>query len=213
MKKIWPYSLSLCICVISCIVSLPTVLNFGIISDQEVLETNAQAYCVLNDFGKSQLGLLFSTLMILIRDIITLVLEIVICFMVFYHFSKFEANRKLSLLNANLDRQSRVNNNQIVRENTELNRRKKTDEYKRNKRFLLMIIYMSVSSFITHLAVAVPYFILASSSSSQIRIVYFSLLTLGCFCLSSVKSFLNIFAFYVFNSNFKTELKKIFTFR
>ena len=142
------------------------------------------------------------------RDVLTLVIEVVTSYLSLFHYYKFEANKRnirasIPLNQVGLEIRNRVNLNMAIMISRE------TEENKRKKQLHLMTI------FIFDLVYDYPFFcgpsflLLASSTSDQIRLAYFSITCFAILCLT-LKPFFNIFVFYFLNSHFKSELKNTY---
>ena len=150
----------------------------------------------------------FNILSIYLRDVLTLVIEVVTSYLSLFHYYKFESNKRnirasIPLNQVALEIRNRVNLNMAIMMSRE------TEENQRKKQLLLMTIFISISSTITHFFVATSFLLLASSTSDQIPLAYFSITCFAILCLT-LKPFFNIFVFYFLNSHFKSELKNTY---
>ena len=121
-------------------------------------------YCNQSEYGKSRIGSLLNLIVIIIRDIITLIVEIIFSILVVYHYNKFK-NMSLQKFAAKIDTNSLSNvsnNKRLGNENNTQNNvvQNSVDHLRMVKRkqkhqqLLLMTIILSIFSFVTHMIAA-----------------------------------------------------------
>jgi hypothetical protein len=140
-------------------------------------------------YYKSKIGNFINMVSIFIRDILTLIIEVLTNIFLVYSYKKF------------CKPNNQQNNVQI-----DVNQRIFTKKLQKRKRLLLMIFSLSTLSIISHSFTATIYSFMANFLISSNRSLYFHLL---CFCFFTVnlKQFLNIFIFYKFKANFRKKIK------
>ena len=204
-RKMKPYILCFCICLGCFIVNSPLVITYELMTNQDYFTKNVTSYCTPNELGKTKYGLALNLLVILIRDILTLTFEIISSYFIIYHYKIYSIVKNVNATVAAAD-QIDANNLQ-KRESMATNRKKWT----KGKKLMLMTVYLSITSFATHVIVATVFVLLVNLLLEKYPLVYFSLVCFGAFILN-FKHFLNIFIFFAFNSNFRKQLKYYFKF-
>ena len=199
------------------LINLTLYYSIEIASDEIYFGSNLNSYCEQTDFAKSREGFITNAIVIFLRDVITLIVEILCSVLVIYYYKKYE---KISLhtlvarLNQNKNNDnSNSSGSQIrpvnettarQRANNERNIRKK----EKGKQLLLMTIILSIFSFVTHIIAAFALVFLVLIYSKR-NITFYSIVAFGSFIMI-FKHFSTIFIFYFFNVNFKKQLIKIF---
>jgi hypothetical protein len=212
-RSVKPYILCPILFVSCFVINSSFIFTFEITPDEIFFTTNSINYCNQNEFGKSRIGSLLNLIVIIIRDIITLIVEIMCSILVVYHYNKFKnmsLQKFVAGLNTNLS--SNVSNNK--RFGNDNNTQNSVDHLRMVKRkqkhqqLLLMTIILSIFSFVTHIIVAFVFvfFVLIFFEN---RLIFFSIVVFGCFTMA-FKHFSIIFILYFFNVNFKKQFKKLF---
>jgi hypothetical protein len=187
MNKIYPYTTCLVIAVACFASNVPVLLSFYIYSDEEFVEqanNNASMfkYCGRTPFQESPAASYLTFFFIFIRDILTLLLEIIVSVMSLFYYNKYARSTAARLLNPRID--------------------------SRGKNLLLMTFYITFFSTISHLTVCVGYVmpLFEYMTHGTGLLIYFYTFTLSCLTLA-IKYFSNFFIFFFFNSNFRNVLK------
>ena len=207
-RKICPY-MSTFILLFACfIINLPLLFGFETSNDQVFFSSNAVNYCSMTEFGKSRLGIISNIIVILIRDVLTFILEIITSTFVLYFYRTYK-NNPILLNNIFVNDIQAVNDNMTPR----LHKMKSRINYRQQKyrKLLLMTFLLSIISILSHFLAAIVY-VFTLKLIDEIIFLHFSFVCLGIFCFS-LKNFLNIFIFYFFNSNFQEQFNKMFLFR
>jgi hypothetical protein len=228
VEKYKPYILSFALFLCCFLINAPILFILEMISDQELLNSKSRYYCALSEFGKSDLGFILNAINIVIRDIFTFIIELIMSLLAIYYFYKFEAKKRSTQaqcihqipMNDIINRNNADNNDQpsiiIDQQHHDFGRRdlrndniQPRSQDKATTRFILMTISISVPSFIINLLIAVSFLLYSVSFENESIFLYYSMNLFGLLCMA-LKSFFNIFIFYFFNLNFKTEFKKAF---
>jgi hypothetical protein len=208
-RNINPYKLCAVLLLFCLFINSPHVFVLEILNDDVYFNTNVMSFCVQNEIGKSNFGVIINMTVIVIRDIITLGSEIIASLLVIYYYKRYykiyQYNVSYNVNNENLSF-SNININSTVhmRDSIELKIRHRQ---KKGKKLLLMTIILSILSIITHFLGAIIFIFLINFLVEN-RILHFSIICLGSFSLV-FKHFSNIFIFYFFNTNFQKQFKKI----
>jgi hypothetical protein len=158
------------------------------------------SYCGRSDFVKSNLGGILSLIMIIIRDLLTVLFEIMLNIYSIYYYRMF-LKRKHQLAVA------QVSSIILDQEENDRNKVKSQKITKSDVNLFLMTIYLSLLSVFFHLFTGIAFFFLLYYKTN-VYVTYS--LFLCCLTISCFKFFSNIFVFNSFNSKFQIELKKIF---
>ena len=207
LRKLNPYILS-SITLTSCfIITLPLIISYYPNNIEIISASNISAVCVPNEFGKTQIGIIVNLILIIFRDIITLIIEIVLSVLATFYFKKFMKKRSVFSCVHNFTQipnntATAIGKGEICRERFD---NRKTIVQKNYKNLQLMTITISILSIISHILVALGYVLFVNLFSKSIILNYFV-----CLATFSVvlKHYLNFFIFYKFNSNFKKYFKK-----
>ena len=152
---------------------------------------------------------------IIIRDILTLICEIIASLFTLKYFKNYSSN-KISVLHNlpahdsslsdGIEHKNKIDNkNEVVNENN--NNTLNSKSIQKGKNIMKMTIILSLTSIISHSIVAIV-FVLFVNIVKNNTILVFSMICLGSFSLC-LKHFLNIFIFYSFNFKFQDKFKKI----
>ena len=188
--KLNPIIMIFIIILLSIIINLPICFCYYAKSDEEILydiKYNLSTF-ILNgrtSFFYSQLGNIVTYIQLFIRDILTLVIEIVISSFAFKLIRKVNLNQ----LNTNFA-------SSITIDSIRLKRKKLF----KHRQLLLMNLILNLSSTISHLVMCVSY-ALISRGMSMVVFVWISMAFFGV----SFKHFTNFFIFYFFDKNFKKK--------
>ena len=202
-RKVNPYKLGLFLSIASLTLNSPLVFGFDIMTDEAFFTSNEITYCEQNKFGKSRIGLIINMIVIIIRDILTLILEILASLIIVYYYKRYWKNRSFIHIhfNSEFGPNSNSNSNSAKKDSTI------RQNLKKGKKILLMTLILSLLSIITHLIVAIAYVFIVNLIFDN-RALFYSIRCFATFSLL-VKNFSNIFIFYHFNSNFQKKLFKL----
>ena len=197
-----PTSVCLTFLIFSFLVNLPSYFVFKLRTNDEFIEDYfvynvTFTYCGHTDFQY----LLFSyplfivyIIVMFFRDILTLILEIIASSVCIHHYRKYE---KLVRRIVRSGQTMNSTNNHIQR--VEVG----------GKKLLKMTIWMGVLSIISHLIVFFTYLFPMISSYLLNSFINFYLICASIF-LFGLKHVSNFLLFYLFNTNFRSEIKKLF---
>ena len=199
--KLKPHLIIISFISVSFIINLPTCFSYYVKSEQEFVNDVKYNLTIFSFNGRtsyfySQHGLIIAYVQLFIRDILTLIVEIIISSISYYSFRKFNINRIDMDLILNQRHDSSITNR-----NNE-NMRKKLIK---DRQLLLMNLILSLLSIVSHLFIFITYVLVYRGVSIEL----FVLVSLAIFGIS-FKHFLNFFIFYFFNSNFKTKCNELF---
>ena len=208
----------------SVFITIPNDLNYSpkmAIFHIEELQIKRTIYViVLSDFSKTQLGIILRTLMLIFRDLLTLVTDIVLNIISFKSLQKF-FKKKLVTLNANNSRirpmitlqteDNMVDLNHINQSATNKNCstmtvKEKVARSERNS--TRMVIFMSLISIFMHLMVLGSQFYQSIVFESATAIIGDVILAAG----SLNNSTYTFSVLYLFNENFKKRFFKFIKF-
>jgi hypothetical protein len=193
-----PYVLCSIAFVMCFLINLFYYFSIDIASNESYFESNSISYCEQNEFGKTRHGFILNLLLIVLRDIITLMLEIISSILVIHYYNKYK-QMSIQILARNIN-----NQNQSIDHNcVEVNIRKREKRH----HLMIMTIILSIFSFVTHIVVAVVFVFLVFIIFEN-RMIFYSLVVFGSFAML-FKHFITIFIFYYFNANFKKEIRKL----
>ena len=189
--KNWsPYKISL-ITLFGCvIVNSPVFLWNYIKSDEEFYQgaSNLETftYCGRTDFVNSRLGFILSSISLVLRDLITLIFEIVLNIFTTIYYNKF-IKKKLELSISN-----NTQNNVIVPAEI---------------RLFFTTIIMSLISLLCHIFSSISTFVLINHDLDTVLIYSIILVSISS---AVFKQSSNFFIFLIFDSNFRSSLIKYF---
>ena len=210
LQKVTRFKPNLMICLIiffSIFINLPIGFSYYVKSEDEILyelkhDLSSFVYNGRTAFFYSQIGTIITYIQIFIRDILTLIVEIITSSVAFYFIRN--VNLKRLNINTNLSRVSIfANTNTSINSTVSKIIRKKQSK---DRRLLSMNLVLNVSSTISHLIVMTSYVYASKGTSMQ----FYIWLTIGYFG-HSLKNFSNIFIFYLFDLNFKNKLNNLFS--
>ena len=196
--------------------------TFEITPNEIFFTSNSMNYCDQTEYGKSRIGSIVNLIVIFIRDILTLIVELICNVLAIYNFYKFKnmslhkfaitINKNDSSSNLSNIHQKQTNQTPIntTITNTPVNIEQSRIEKRKHatQQLLLMTIILSIFSFLIHLIAAFIFTFLVLIFFED-RLIYFSIVAFGCFSMA-FKHFSTIFIFYFFNSNFKKQFNKTF---
>jgi hypothetical protein len=194
-------------------INLPNLFTYYIRNDEEFYRdlydmnnTNVFSYCGRTEYAKTLTNTIVSIIQVLIRDIITLILEIVTSALAIYYYKKFE--QKFKIIRENPDIKSKVD--QIKQNNANISNKQQVKignvsnkKSLKGKQLLLMTIILSITSSLTHLAALL---VSVNGSSASVLLNY---LILSTNLFLNLKYTLNFFIFYFFNLNFKNKINSM----
>ena len=189
--KNWSPHLISIIALFGCILThSPIFLWHYIKSDEEFYQSAADlttfTYCGRTDFLNSRLGFILSTISLILRDLITLIVEIVLNLFTIAYYNKF-IKKKLEISSITT---TQTNTLMPVEVN-----------------LFFMTIVLSLISVLCHFCASVSSLTLVKHDLDTITIFLFLLISI----LSSVLKYsLNFFIFVLFDSNFRHSLVNFF---
>ena len=195
INKLNPYFICFMITIISLITNLPVYFSYYIKDDNEIgheikYNISTFTYNGRTPFFYSQIGTIITYIQIFIRDILTLLMELVISSLAFYYFKKFiknqiemTTNHHQNVNTINLNHQKIVNKKVL-----------------KDRQLLLFNLIQSLLSFVSHLFVCLSYFYASQGVSTGL----FNSLCIGYFAIC-FKHFSNYFLLFFFNSNFRKQ--------
>ncbi len=208
MLKYEPFTICLLITWFSFMIHLPSFYFTSIKTDLQLYteitsSKNLVDFCGITKFFYSETGQIILSIQIFIRDILILLFEIIFAFLAVCYYRKFNCKRlrkiqTIGLLNSNPN--NKRNKIEVKMKRDELIARHK----KMNKcnQLLLMTIWLSCISILSHLAICFGYMtVIQGHSHSMLAAVCFAQIS-GTF-----KHFTNFFVFFYFNSNFKKQIQ------
>ncbi len=177
---------------ISCLINLPNFFVFYVRSDQEfeneaTINVSAFVYCGQTALALSRTGSLIVIAVFLIRDVLTLLVEIISSGILIQYFKKYAQNRQNQF--PGID--SAVSNGRPRRLGD-------------GQKLLQMTIYINVGSILSHLAFGSAY-LFYSSPSLTFSIPHFAVINVSYF-LISIKHSTNFFVYYLYNIHFKNAI-------
>ena len=181
-----PFTKCFVILIICLLINTPLLFSMKI--NNQPNESSPSNFCTPTKFANSKEGFIVSIILIFIRDILALIFEIFMTGLSIYYYKNFSSKSLHSFYFINT-------NNSISFAFRKVKSRKSN-----GRRLLLMSIYLSILSIISHLIVSVVFFIPVEEST---------LFQVMCFILGMsiiIKHVLNVFIFYYF----KNELRKMF---
>jgi hypothetical protein len=212
LLKISPYLTTLIGLMFCLFVNSPSFLWNYILSDAEfysqakdVANLDSFSYCGRTEFIQSNLGGLLSSLMIFVRDIITIILEIVLnIFSVVYYKNFLKKKFRLNLLEMSI----------IIINQTELSNNQNHNTTNNNSRItlsdmnlFLMILIISFLSLLSHLATGFTTFVFIYYKKHYI-LAYSVMLTNAL--VNTIKNGSNFFILFLFNTKFRYIFKQMF---
>ena len=220
--KISPY-ITILIGLMFCIlVNSPSYLWNYILSDDEfyskakdVQNLDSFSYCGRTDFIQSSLGGLLSTLMIFIRDILTLIIEIIINIVSIVYYKNFLKKKfRLNLMEMGLiifnqtelshsQNQNNTNTNNSNTISNNVNRITLSD-----MNLFLMIIIISFLSILSHLATGFTTIVFIYYKKNYL---FAYSVMLANAVINTIKNSSNFFILFLFNKRFRSLFKKILT--
>jgi hypothetical protein len=191
-----PYFICLIAFCVCFIINFPVLKTYRILNDEQFLKSDSLTYCDLTSFSKSKFGILINMLILLIRDLLTLIIEILISCLAICFYSRFSSSQF----------QTHKANSSEFEVNEAAYKQRMKDE--RGKKLLLMTINLCTFSIISHIIVCIT-FISSFFFIKNNKILYNILVFFTLFSINIKHSF-NIFIFYFFNNNFKKSFRNKF---
>ena len=214
--KIDPYKLCLIAFIICNLINLPYMFYYTIRSEQEHIEAindfnltyKEFTYCRRNPTFQTSYGKTILIIIVIVRDILTLILEFAISFASIIYFKKYlNERRHLFCLNITNNSDSNHVSLRYIIDITEYSLYR-TENFSAN--LTKMTIYLSSCSAILHLSIAACYVIVVYIfNNSSLISNYFSL---GCVLVGYVKYISNFYFFYKFFRNYRQFLKNLINF-
>ena len=197
------FTIGLIIC-ISLIINLPTLFNYYVKSDSEYIQDLREPddfyYCPKTNFFKSKIGFIVTVFQVLIRDVITLIFEIVLSIMCIVYHEKFSIkSKKIKGINFSMNT---VTSKPLKSNDSNLSLIKNSASKKeiKGKLLLQMTIFLCLTSIISHMVVCLTFLFSTDSLSSLLFDAFFTS------CLGLIlKNLSNFFIFYFFNLNFRNK--------
>ena len=210
------YNLFLFFFIICLLINGPILFSFDIMNKNEFYNSNETSYCLANSFLKTKSGFAINMVIIIIRDILTLICEIIASLFTLKYFKSYSSN-KISVLHNlpahdsslsdGIEHNNKIDHkNEVVNVNNNRNSLN-SKSIQKGKNIMKMTVILSLTSIISHSIVAIV-FVLFVNIVKNNTILVFSMICLGSFSLC-LKHFLNIFIFYSFNFKFQDKFKKI----
>ena len=158
-------------------------------------------------------GLLINLGIILIRDGITLIIEIFASALTIKHYRIYCVKHTTLIKPVKLNLIQEISSffNKEDRQLKQQRRKERKLAAKKNigtRKMLMMTIIMSILSIVSHIFVIVVYGFNVTNFAKRHVITYYYLHCFGCFSMN-FKHFSNIFIFYKFNPDFRKKFKEI----
>jgi hypothetical protein len=194
--KLNPYLMCSIVILLSTFLNLPIYFSYYVKQDEEFFNEikyniSTFTYSGRTKLFNSMIGNLLTFVQILIRDIMTLLMEIVISSIAFYYLRKF--NKTHMEINVS------SNTNSSTRQEA-LNHKIKKD-----RQLLLLILIQILLSLFSHAFICLSY--IFAIQGVTIEAIYSICI---CNVVICFKHFSNFFIFYFFNSNFKKKFHSLF---
>ena len=199
LNKLNPFLVCLIIIVISLIINFPQFLSYYVKDENELYDQIRYNISIFNYNGRtpfffSKFGTIITYVQIFIRDILTLLIELMISSLAFYYLRKF--NQKQIDLN-------RIPS-KIDKKRKEIMRKKII----KDRLILLNNLIQTILSFISHVLVSIAYFYASKGVTEDL----FKWLCIGFFTIS-FKHFSFFFMLCFFNRNFRKQLFYLFGYK
>jgi hypothetical protein len=183
---------------VSYIINLPSFFVFYVRSDQEfeneaTLNLSGFVYCGPTALSLSRTGILIVILVFLIRDVLTLLIEIIFSGILINYFKKYAQNH-----------QNQFPITIIDSANPHTNPNGRSRRPGDDQKLLQMTICINISSIFSHLVV-VSVYLFYLNPSLIFSIPYFSLVYVSYISIG-IKHSTNFFVYYFFNNHFKNAL-------
>ena len=197
-NRLNPYLVCLSITLLSLIVNMPLFLSYYVKGDDEFyneikFNVSTFVYSGRTDYFYSKVGTIITFVQIIIRDILTLLMELVISSFAFYNLREF--NHKL----IDMDRISNTfstNRREIL-----------CKKILKDRQILLLNSIQTILSLVSHVLVCITYIYGIRGISADL----FNWLCIGYFAIC-FKHFSFFFILCFFNTNFKNKLFNLFSF-
>jgi hypothetical protein len=191
LEGIRPYKKCMIAFLISFLINTPILFSLFIIDNKDLYNSNAITVCGQTEFALSDQGIRINLILLFMRDISSLVFEIIFSCLSIYYYHKFTLNT--------LHRYYIISppNSKHIEQNKGLKGK--------SKKFLLISIYLLTSSIILHIIVFSVMFMTWYVNLSNM--VQYSLLVLILAIAFLLKNFMHLTIFYLFNSQFKRQVK------
>lgn len=190
-----PFKLGILLMIICFSINLRLIVSYDLMSNDDFFNSSSFTYCIQNEFAETTFNKILNIFIISIRDLITLILEIIFSYLLIKSSNKYTENNLI---------QATININQTRENNLNLTIKKRV---MMKKRILYMTIWLSILSIISHLIIAFAFSLFLNNFLTENRLFYFSMVLFGFFSLI-LKHFLNFFLFYLFDYNFKKLIRK-----
>jgi hypothetical protein len=176
--------------IVSFLVNTPILLSLFILDNNNLYDLNAITVCGQTQFALSDQGIKINLILLFIRDISTLIIEIVFTCLSIYYYKRFTLNsfHKYYIISTK---------SKHVEQNNKLK--------SKSKKFLLISIYLLTSSVILHMVVFAV--MLMTWFVNVQNMISYSMLVLIMAIAFLLKNFMHLTIFYSFNSQFKRQFK------
>jgi hypothetical protein len=197
LTKFKPYLVCIILSLACVGINLPTIFSYYAKNDEELLidikyNLTIFAYNGRTEFFYSKIGFVITFIQIIIRDILTLIIEIVVSSIGFAYYRKFNAAKIEQYFVSHLIISSQ--RKQVL-----------LKKYHRDRQLLFMNLIQNSISIFTHFFIGVSY----GMSSRGVSAEVFIWICVAYFCIC-FKHFSNFFTLYFFNLNFKNTVGRLF---
>jgi hypothetical protein len=185
-----PYTKCFAFFILSLIINIPILYSLKIMENDELFNDNAVYFCGQTDFARSKIGIIINIILVVFRDILTLIIEIVLTSLSLFYYKKYRLKSIEKYYT-------------IATKSLHVNFKKK--KRSKGKKLLLMSIYLSLMSIVLHLIICTVMFMVASVILEDLQqcAIYILILVISVVA----KNVFNVFICFHFNSQFKKQFK------
>lgn len=176
--------------ILSLIINIPILYSLKIMENNEFFNENAVNFCGQTYFGRSNTGIVINLVLVLFRDILTLIIETILTGLSLFYYKKYKSK--------SIDKYYIIATKSF---NLNIEKNKRT----KGKELLFMSIYLSFISIVLHLIICSVMFMAGCVILKDFHKC--SIFTLILIISIVSKNFLNVFVCYRFDSEFKKQFK------
>lgn len=179
--------------IVSLIINIPILFSLKIMGNDELFNPNAVHFCGQTDFAQSKTGMIVNMILIIFRDILTLIVETFLTCLSTYCYKKYPFSspsiKYYIITTKSLSFHLKENKKPRIR-----------------RRLLLMSIYLSFLSILLHLIICAVLLMVSVFPRHMLRTAIY---ILGLIILILIKNSFNVLIFFKFNIEFKKRLKLV----
>jgi hypothetical protein len=179
--------------IFSLFINIPILYSFRVIENDKLFNENDLLFCAQTDFARSNTGIVLNLTLISLRDILTLLIEIILACLSTYYYKTYPSSN------------SSIKNYIITTKSLNFQTKlRKTPKIKRQ--LILISVYLSLLSILFHLIIFTVSFFVSVFPKHMLKIYIY---ILSLIILVLIKNSFNVLILFKFNNEFKKHFKQI----